>query len=67
MKSDLFKKADFNKVRKGDTLFLLEDQIVQLVIKKTRKLVKLENLHNSEVTWMTRLRFHQRGYYYLEK
>ena len=67
MESNSFTKAEFNKVRKGDTLFLLEDQIVQLVMKKSRKLVKLENLHDLGVTWVTRLRFHQRGYYYLEK
>ena len=67
MESSSFIKAEFNKVRKGDTHFLLEDQIVQLVVRKSKKLIKLENLHDSKVTWVTRMRFRQRGYYYLEK
>lgn len=57
----------FDKVRKNDLIFTLEDQVVQLVIKKTRKLAKLENVETSKITWATRMRFDLIGYYYLEK
>ena len=67
MSSELFTKAEFNKVRKGDTLFLMSDQVVQVVLKKSRKLVKMESQETKKVTWVTRLRFEQREYYFLEK
>jgi hypothetical protein len=65
--SSVFVEAHFNKVHKRDIIFTLEDQIVHLVVKKTKKLLKLEQVSNKKVTWVTRMRFEQRGYYYLEK
>ena len=65
--NDLFKRVLYNKLRKGDLIFTLEDQRVRLVLKKGRKLAKLEDLENNEVTWVTRMRFDQNKYYYLEK
>ena len=65
--NDLFKRVLYNKLRKGDLIFTLEDQRVRVVLKKGRKLAKLEDLENNEVTWVTRMRFDQNKYYYLEK
>jgi hypothetical protein len=67
MASDLFKRVRFNKLRKGDLIFMFEDQKVNLVLKKGRKLAKLEDVENKRVTWVTSMRFNQREYYYLEK
>jgi len=46
---------------------MFEDQKVNLVLKKGRKLAKLEDVENKRVTWVTSMRFNQREYYYLEK
>jgi hypothetical protein len=65
--NELFKRAPYNKLRKGDLIFTIEDQQVKEVLKKGRKLVKLEDLESRKVTWVTRMRFDQKEYYYLEK
>ena len=45
----------------------MDDQVLQLVLKRGRKLVKLENQKNKKVTWVTKMRFNLRGYYHLVK
>lgn len=45
----------------------MEDQRVSLVLKKTRKLAKLQDVGTEKVKWNTRMRFDLIGYYYLEK
>lgn len=65
--NDLFKRVPYYRLRKGDLIFTIEDQRVKEVIKKTRKLAKLEDVESKEVTWVTNMRFNQSNYYYLVK
>ena len=62
-----FNRAYFSKVRKGDYVFLMDDQVLQLVLKRGRKLVKLENQQSKKVTWVTQMRFNLNDYYHLVK
>lgn len=67
-KADLFKPAYFAKVRKGDIVFRLEDQDdCQFILKKTRKILKAENLSTGRTSWITKMKFDLKGYCYLEK
>jgi hypothetical protein len=62
-----FKRVLFYKLRKGDLIFTMSDLTVYHVLKKTRKLAKLENHNTKEISWITKLRMDQIGYYYLLK
>lgn len=62
-----FNRAYFSKVRKGDFVFCMEDQVLQLVLKRGRKLAKLENQETKKVTWVTQMRFNLANYYHLVK
>jgi hypothetical protein len=67
MESSLFTKAYFSKVRKGDILFTISDQVVYEVEKRSRKLVKLKRKQDAKVTWVTKMRFNISEYYFLIK
>lgn len=67
MPSESFTRAYFSKVRKGDILFTIDDQVVYEVQKRGRKLVKLKRESDAKVTWVTKMRFNLAEYYFLIK
>lgn len=64
----LFQPAKFDSVKKGDTVFRIEDQDdVLFIIRKTRNILKAENLANGATSWITKMKFDLKEYVFLEK
>ena len=68
MMDKLFEPAKFEDVRKGDIVFRIEDQDdVQFILRKTRNILKAENLASGKTSWITKMKFDLKAYVFLEK